>query len=61
MAVNNSWTGYETWARVFSFSKSVRSRHRTNTKLILLVLSFDSDKEGNHSIHRRPTRRESRF
>ena len=24
MAVNNSWTGYETWARVFSFSKSAR-------------------------------------
>ena len=24
MAANNSWTGYETWARVFLFSKNAR-------------------------------------
>ena len=28
MAANNSWTGYETWARVFLFSKSVHCCQR---------------------------------
>ena len=53
MAVNNSWTGYETWTRVFSFSV-YQLLHRTNAKLFLFVLLFDSDKEVNDPIHRRP-------
>ena len=53
MAANNSWTGYETWARVFLFSKSVRCYDRTNARVSIFVLSFDSDKEGNDPIHGR--------
>ena len=32
MAVNSSWTGYETWARVFLFSESARCYDAEPTK-----------------------------
>ena len=49
------------WARVFLFSKSAWALlwHRTNAKFFIFVLSFDNDKEGNDSIHCRPSRRAS--
>ena len=48
---SNSWIGYETWARVFLFSKNARCYDSTNAKLFVFVVSFHSDKEGNDPIH----------
>ena len=43
---------------IFVLFKRALLSHRTNAKLFLFVLSFDSNKEGNDPIHRRPSRRE---
>ena len=51
MAENNSWTGYEHFCSL----KPCNDIHRTNAKLFLFVLSFDSDKEGNDPVHSRPS------
>ena len=54
MAVNNSWTGYEMWARVFQFSKSTHCYNTEPTQNFIFMLSFDNDKEGNDQFQGLP-------